>query len=76
MKELLKFIVEHLVENKDAIEIREDITDSEITLHLHVAEDDMGRVIGRKGRIASSIRTILRSCQMKEGKNVFVEIED
>ncbi|MDO5717316.1 MAG: KH domain-containing protein [Tissierellia bacterium] len=76
MKELLQFIVENLVQNKEAIQIREEEVDGNTTFFLSVDENDMGRVIGRKGRIANSIRTILRASQHEDGKNVYVEIED
>ncbi len=77
MKELLYTIVESLVENKDAIEITEDAPNEEgvIVFHLHVAEDDMGRVIGKQGRIAKAIRTIMRSGASRNGMDaIAVEI--
>lgn len=63
MKELLYAIVEELVEDKSAIKITEDEPNEEgvIVLHLSVAPDDMGRVIGKQGRIAKAIRTIMRA---------------
>ncbi|MGN0605612.1 MAG: KH domain-containing protein [Oscillospiraceae bacterium] len=75
MKELLHTIVEGLVDDKTAIEITEDAPDSEgtIVFHLHVAADDMGRVIGKQGRIAKAIRTIMRAGA--NGKKVMVEID-
>ena len=62
MKDLLYAIVEDLVEDKDSIKITEDAPNEEgvIVLHLNVAPDDMGRVIGKQGRIAKAIRTIMR----------------
>ncbi len=77
MKELLYTIVESLVENKEAIEITEDAPNEEgvIVFHLHVAEDDMGRVIGKQGRIAKAIRTIMRSGASRNGMDsIAVEI--
>lgn len=69
MKELLYAIVEELVEDKSAIKITEDEPNEEgvIVLHLSVAPDDMGRVIGKQGRIAKAIRTIMRAgaCQKR-----------
>ena len=61
MKDLLYAIVEDLVEDKDSIKITEDAPNEEgvIVLHLNVAPDDMGRVIGKQGRIAKAIRTIM-----------------
>ena len=77
MKELLFAIVAGLVDNKDAIEITQDAPNEEgvIVFHLRVAEDDMGRVIGKQGRIAKAIRTIMRSGAARSGmENVAVEI--
>ena len=77
MKELLYTLVETLVENKDAIEITEDAPNEEgvVVFHLHVAEDDMGRVIGKQGRIAKAIRTIMRSGAARNGMDaIAVEI--
>ncbi len=77
MKELLYAIVAGLVENKDAIEITQDEPDKEgvIVFHLHVAEEDMGRVIGKQGRIAKAIRTIMRSGAARNGMDsIAVEI--
>ena len=58
-------------------EIREDETDEEGTVvyHLHVAESDMGRVIGKQGRIAKAIRTVMRAASVKNGGKVAVEID-
>ncbi len=77
MKDLLYAIVEGLVEDKSAIEITEDAPDSEgtIVFHLHVASDDMGRVIGKQGRIAKAIRTVMRAGASKNNQKVMVEID-
>ena len=76
MKELLKTIAAELVEDKDAVEITcdEPNEDGVIVYHLHVAPDDMGRVIGKQGRIAKSIRTVVKAATLKNEKPVFVEI--
>ena len=76
MKELLYAIVEELVEDKSAIKITEDEPNEEgvIVLHLSVAPDDMGRVIGKQGRIAKAIRTIMRAGAAKSGIKTAVEI--
>ena len=77
MKELLYSIVAGLVDNKEAIEITEDAPNEVgvVVFHLHVAEDDMGRVIGKQGRIAKAIRTIMRSGAAKNGMDaIAVEI--
>lgn len=77
MKELLRTIVSELVEDKDSIEIIEDEPNEEgvITFHLHVASDDMGRVIGKQGRIAKAIRTVMRAKATHEGKKILIEID-
>ncbi len=77
MKELLQAIVEDLVDDKSAITITEDEPDSEgvIVFHLSVAPDDMGRVIGKQGRIAKAIRTLMRAGAAKNNLKVAVEID-
>lgn len=77
MKELLFSIVEELVEDKSAIKIIEDEPDAEgvIVFHLNVAPDDMGRVIGKQGRIAKAIRTIMRAGAARCNVKVAVEID-
>ncbi len=75
MKELLKTIVLPLVENPSEVEITEtEKEDGEILLSLKVASDDMGKVIGRQGRIAKAIRTVMKAAANKDGKKVAVEI--
>lgn len=75
MKELLKTIVLPLVENPDQVEITEsEKEDGEILLSLKVASSDMGKVIGRQGRIAKAIRTVMKAAANKDGKKVAVEI--
>jgi predicted RNA-binding protein YlqC (UPF0109 family) len=77
MKELLTAIVEGLVEDKSAIKIEVDEVNAEgITIyHLNVAPDDMGRVIGKQGRIAKAIRTIMRAGAVKVSEKIMVEID-
>lgn len=75
-KELLAYLVDNLVVNKEDVVIDVDETDSSINLTLRVNPDDMGRVIGRKGRIANSIRTILKAANFESKKNVNLEIAD
>lgn len=77
MKELLYAIVAGLVDDKEAIEITQDEPNEEgtIVFHLRVADDDMGRVIGKQGRIAKAIRTIMRSGAARNGADkISVEI--
>ncbi len=77
MKELLNSIVLGLVEDKTSITISEDEVNEEgvIVFHLTVGPNDMGRVIGKQGRIAKAIRVVMRAAANREGKKVAVEIE-
>lgn len=74
MKEVLEIIAKALVENPDEVRINEIEGENEVTLELHVAESDMGKVIGRQGRIAKSIRTVVKAAASWEAKRVSVEI--
>ena len=76
-KELLLAIVEGLVENKQEITITEDAPNEEgvIVFHLHVAQEDMGRVIGKQGRIAKAVRTVMRAGAARNNTKVLLEIE-
>ncbi|MDR1438446.1 MAG: KH domain-containing protein [Clostridiales bacterium] len=76
MKELLEFIAKNLVSHPEEVsvtEIREE-SDRSLTLELRVAKDDMGKVIGRQGKIARAIRAVLKACAVKENMHVSVEI--
>ena len=77
MKELLETIVSELVENKDAVEVVVDEPNEEgiIVYHLHVAPDDMGRVIGKQGRIAKAIRVVMRAAASRIDQKIMVEID-
>ena len=74
MLELVKYIAQSLVENPDAVEVVEKDGPESVVLELHVAPEDMGKVIGRQGRIAKAIRTLVRAATVKDEKPVFVEI--
>lgn len=76
MKELLEVIARGLVENPDDVRVEEaePAEDGTITFTLFVAEEDKGRVIGKQGRIAKSIRTVIRAAATRENKKVMVEI--
>ena len=77
MQELIITIVKGLVDDKDAVSVTVDEPkeDGAVVYHLHVAPDDMGRVIGKQGRIAKAIRTIVRSAAGKVEQKVAVEID-
>ena len=74
MKELLEVIAKNLVDNPDKVIVKEIQNDKIITLELSVASEDMGKVIGKQGRIAKAIRTVLKSAAIHENKRVNVEI--
>ncbi|MCQ4023021.1 MULTISPECIES: KH domain-containing protein [unclassified Ruminococcus] len=77
MQELLKVIAQGLVEEPSQVSVDKDEPNEEgvIVYHIHVAEDDMGRVIGKQGRIAKAIRTIARSAAIRNNTKVMVEID-
>ena len=74
MKELLILLAKNLVTNPDAVVVTEEEIDGIVTLRLKVADDDMGKVIGKQGRIARSIRTVIKAAAINESKKVNVEI--
>ena len=74
MKDLVELIVKELVEDKDAVEIVEDSDGGEVNILIKVAEEDKGRVIGVRGNIINSIRTIARSAAIKENVKVNIKI--
>jgi len=76
MKDLLLYIAKNLVDDPDSVTVTEIEGENETVLELRVAEGDMGKVIGRQGRIAKEIRTLVKSVAMKNGKRVSVEIVD
>lgn len=77
MEEVLKVIIENLVENKDAIKIvREDGENEFIKFKVTVAQDEMGKVIGKQGKVAQSIKSLMRAVGGKEQKKVEVEFVD
>ncbi len=76
MKELLTYIAKSLVDNPDAVVVTERQGDGEILLELRVASEDMGKVIGRQGRIAKWIRVLMRSAGQRKGTRVSVDITD
>ena len=75
MKELVLFLAKSLVEHPDDVQVTETEGPEATILELNVAPDDMGRVIGKQGRIAKAIRTILRAGAVKHSEKVMVEID-
>ena len=76
MKDLLTYIAQNLVEHPQAVDVQETETDGNVVLELRVDPSDMRKVIGRQGRIAKEIRTLMRSVAQRQGKKVSVEIMD
>ena len=76
MKELLTYIAQNLVEHPDQVSVAEYENAGETVLELRVAAEDMGKVIGRQGRIAKEIRALMRSVAQCQGKRVSVDIMD
>lgn len=74
MKELLEFIAKSLVKNPDAVEVTVSEKESATVLSLHVADEDMGKVIGKQGRIAKAIRTVMKAASSNENKKIIVDI--
>ena len=76
MKELLTYVARNLVDNPDQVSVNQYDGDGETVLELRVAPEDMGKVIGRQGRIAKEIRTLVRSVAQRTGQRVCVDIID
>ncbi|MBS4536074.1 KH domain-containing protein [Clostridium sp. D2Q-14] len=74
MKDLVEMIAKALVDNPDAVEVNEVEGSQSVIIELKVAPDDMGKVIGKQGRIAKAIRTVVKAAAIKENKRVVVEI--
>ena len=76
MKELVMYIVKALVDNPDEVTVEETMQKDEIILKLKVSQDDVGKVIGKQGRIAKAIRSVVKAAAAKEDKKVIVDIMD
>lgn len=76
MKEILETIILNLVEDKDQVSITEKSEEKSTVFEVRVSENDMGKVIGKQGRVAKSIRTVMKSIAGKEHKKVMVEFLD
>ena len=77
MRELLDFLTRSLVESPDEVRVTEvEEIDGEVVLEVEVAEDDLGRVIGRGGRVANALRSVMKAAATREEKRVVVDILD
>lgn len=76
LENLLLFIVRGIVDEPDRVEVSAEETDSRVSLTLRVAEGDVGKVIGRGGRIVRAIRTVMKAASVKAQKRVSVEVSD
>ena len=76
MKEILEVMVINLVQDVDSVSINEIPQDNELKYEVRVGENDMGRVIGKRGKVAQSIRTVMKAVATKENKKVVVEFID
>ncbi len=74
MKELVEIIAKALVDNPDLVQVKEVSGEQSIIIELKVANEDMGKVIGKQGRIAKAIRTVVKAAATKDNKRVVVEI--
>ena len=74
MKEIVEVIAKSLVDHPESVEVSEKQDGAQLLLELRVAEDDMGKVIGRQGRIAKALRTVVKAAATRENKKVTVEI--
>ena len=74
MTELVKYITCQLVDHPDQVQVNEVQGEQALILELHVAPEDMGKVIGKQGRIAKAIRSVVKAASLKTGENVMVEI--
>lgn len=74
MGELVEYIAKALVDNPDEVSVKEVEGSQSVIIELKVAQEDMGKVIGKQGRIAKAIRTVVKAAAIKENKRVIVEI--
>jgi uncharacterized protein len=75
LAELLEYLARQLVDEPDAVRVEQEEDEyGALVLHLHVAEDDVGKVIGRQGRVARALRTVIRACAAAENRRVQLEI--
>ena len=75
MKELVEFMVKNLVANPEAVEVTEQDKERETVYVVKIADEDFGRIIGRSGKVATAIRTVVKTSARKNNKRVFVKFE-
>ena len=76
MKQILESIILNIVDNKEAVSIEEKVNGENVVYEVKVANNDMGRVIGKQGRVAKAIRTLMKSLGSKEKKRITIEFLD
>ena len=76
MQEMLEFLTRSLVEDRDAVEVEELEEDGDLVYEITVSQDDLGRVIGKGGRVANAIRTVAKAAAVREERRVLVDILD
>ncbi len=74
MKELIEYIARSLVDDPTAVQVRQDRAAGKLRLELHVSKEDMGRVIGKGGRVANAMRVLLRVAAAREGKSISLDV--
>lgn len=74
MRDLVEYVAKSLVENPDAVDVKCIENPDAVTIELRVAPEDMGKIIGRQGRIAKALRTVVRAATLKEERPCFLEI--
>ena len=76
MEELVAYLARRLVDSPDAVRVERIVRDDAIVLRLHVAREDLGRVIGKQGRLARALRALVRAGAIKRGERVLLEIAE
>ncbi|MBA3412866.1 MAG: KH domain-containing protein [Actinobacteria bacterium] len=74
MAELVEYLARKLVDDPEAVRVEQEERDGSIVLHLHVAPDDVGKVIGRQGRVVRALRTLVRASAVRSRRRVLLEI--
>lgn len=76
MKNILQFIISSIVDNPDKVEVTQDDQDGVMNLNVKLAKEDMGRVIGKNGKIIKSIRNVMKIPAIKQNKKIFINLEE